>query len=120
MIIVRNGARASQSSKVIANRSATATKSARSDSVVTEDVVGDREVDAHEELAVGAVEELLALHDVAAVVDQEAGDGVHDARLVGAVEHEDEVAGRAAGVGGGGAHQSPSSFLRRTTNSSIS
>ena len=87
---------------------------------------GKREVDPHEEPAAEPVEELLALHHVAAAPEQEPGDRVHDPGLVGAVEDQHEVAGGQAGVGGVAPagprelHQSPSSARRRTTNSSIS
>src|SRR5690606_41003786 len=57
------------------------------------------DLDPHEEQAGAGVAELLRLGDVAAVVRQQAGDGVHDAGLVGAGERQDEVArGGAAGT----------------------
>ena len=58
----------------------------------------DGEPHPHEEPVLGEVVELLALQDVAAVLDQEAADGVHDARPVGAGQGEDEGRGRARSV----------------------
>jgi hypothetical protein len=55
------------------------------------------EVDPHEEAPRGCVTELLALHDVAAVLAEPAGDRVHDAGPVRAHQQQDEVAPRAAG-----------------------
>ena len=51
------------------------------------------EVDAHEEAVGQPVAELLALDDVAALLDEEARHGVHDAGPVGAGEDEDDVGG---------------------------
>lgn len=53
-------------------------------------------MDAHEEAALKAVVELLALQDVPGVVDQEAADGVDQSGLVGTGQGEDELA---SGVG---------------------
>ena len=83
MISVRYGASAAHSSQVIANRSATGANAARSES--DRGVAVDGEPHPHEEPALGQVVELLALQDVAAVLDEQAADGVHDARPVGAV-----------------------------------
>ncbi len=46
----------------------------------------------HEEAVLQPVVELLALLDVPGVPDQEAGDGVDEARAVGARQGEDELA----------------------------
>ncbi|MFI7142574.1 hypothetical protein ACIBQ5_34220 [Streptomyces massasporeus] len=54
---------------------------------------GCREAHPHEEVAVPAVTELVVVDDVAAVVEQETGDGGDDAGRFGAVEGED-VLGR--------------------------
>jgi hypothetical protein len=55
----------------------------------------------HKEVPFGALAELLVVDDVAAVLQQEAGDGVDDARRLAAVQGQDmlnggrpEVAGR--------------------------
>ena len=88
-ISVRYGASAAHSSKAMPKRSATGTNAARSAS----SVAGARELDAHEEPVLGQVGELLALHDVAAVLDQQPGHGMHDAGAVGAGEGEHERRG---------------------------
>ena len=82
-ISVRYGASAAHSSQVIANRSATGANAARSASRASASAV-DGEPHPHEEPALGQVVELLALQDVAAVLDEQAADRVHDARPVGA------------------------------------
>jgi hypothetical protein len=51
-------------------------------------------------VAFGPVAELLVVDDVAAVLQQEAGDGVHDARTFGAVQGQDVLDAAACLPGG--------------------
>ena len=53
-------------------------------------------VDPHEEVVLVAVTELDVVHDVAAVLEEEPADGVHDPRRLGTVEGEDVLHGRIA------------------------
>ena len=71
------------------------------------DALPGRKVHAHEEALGHGVAELLQVEDVVAVGSKDGGDGVDDARLVGARQREDEVAfvghgGIGGGAGGGG------------------
>ena len=100
MTSVRYGDAASRSSTSMPNSRATRAKSARR--VARSGAAGrEHERDPHEEPALELVAELLALHDVAAVADEEAGDRVHDAGPVRAGQREDVVAGRGLRPGWG-------------------
>ena len=75
--------------------------------------VGGVELHPHEEAAAGPLLELLALHDVAPVLDQEAGHGIDDPRPVGAGHGQHELAVGVAHAGHDGGRRRDTAHTHR-------
>ena len=89
-ISVRYGAAAAHSSQVMRTARATGGERRRAASRASAPGPSTANRTRMKNRPLGQVAVLLALHDVAAVLDEQAGDGVHDAGPVGAEQGQDE------------------------------